>query len=67
MEQNPEFEKLCFASDQFGNNYTEFKTQTNRIRQIAGTTKELQDKIVEHAKGTKVIIHLRVKSLIEEY
>jgi len=66
-EINHDFQQLCQASEEFANSYTDFKTTLNRIQHIGNNNKELQAKIVEHANETKVIIHYKVKSLIEEF
>lgn len=62
----PEFQALVNKSKKFAAQVT-FPTINNRISNIAGSNKQIQEYIVAHARNTYPILHTKVKSLIDGF
>jgi hypothetical protein len=60
------FSELVQRSEDFNNNIIEFPTNNNRIKEL-GKNDAKKAQIAQHARDTKVIVHPRVKTLIEKF
>jgi len=66
-EDEKYYNHLCDLSDDFANKFIEFKTESNRMKVIGQDNLAKKLEIVKHAKHTRVIIHAKLRGLIEGF